>query len=365
VSGLTAPVDELGAAARTIVSSDGLTLRVDTIARDLTDPVDLAATPDGRLFIAERGGRIVVADASTAALVSGDNLFERLLRESQPALTSLALASDFASSGIVHLTYSSQERRGTVVRLARVRERAGRFGEAAVLASEPVASDASALVRTAPDGSLYVGISTGADPGSAQRLAAASGKILRLRHDGSLPDDNPWHSSVFSVGHNHPRGLAWHPGTGALWEMDAGDGGGELNVVRAGANYGWPVATGAARHPRVTSPALLLPAGTDASGLTTVGVPGTPFSGDLIVSALGAEDLLRVRIAEGGTMQIAGLLLQRRFGRIRQVASGPDGALFAITGNQDTWGAGRDIAIRIVPAAASNSPLLQLSTERR
>jgi glucose/arabinose dehydrogenase len=139
-----------------------------------------------------------------------------------------------------------------------------------------------------------------------------------------------------------------------LWEIDAGDSGGELNVVRAGANYGWPVANGAARHPRVTSPALLLPEGTDPSGLTTVAATGSPFDGDLIVSALGAEDLLRVRIGEGGSMQLAGLLLQRSFGRIRQVASGPDGALFAITSNADAWGVGQDIAIRIAPVTSSS-----------
>lgn len=349
VAGLTAPVDELGANGGAIVSSDGITLRVDTVARELTEPMDVAAAPDGRLFIAERSGRIVVADGTAPGRAPGDNLFARALGESQAALTSLSLSPDFADTGLVHVTYVTQDRAGNVLRLARLRESGGTFGQAAVLASHPVPENAGALVRTGPDGALYIGIGTGADVDSAQRLADASGKILRLRPDGSIPDDNPWQSPVFSVGHRDPRGLAWHAATGALWEVEADDNADELNVVRAGANYGWPVANGVARHPRVMSPALLLPPGTESSGLTAVTAPSSPFNGDFIVSALAGEDLLRLRMDAAGRMQVAGLLLQRRFGRIRQVTAGGDGALFAITNNADTWGLGQDIAIRIQP----------------
>jgi glucose/arabinose dehydrogenase len=349
LAAVTASVDEIPTRGETLVSSDGLTVRVDVVARGLTDPVDLAAAPDGRLLIAERSGRVRIAGTGAGDDDNGnaEDLFARALREPDAALTSMALAPDFVDNRLVYVTYVSRERSGAILRLARLREIGGRFGEAAVLASHPIPDEATALLRWGPDNRLYIGIGTGHEPDRAQQLASAAGKILRLAPDGSAPDDNPWQSPVFSAGHREPRGLAWHAGNGVMWEIDADANADELNVVHRGANYGWPVANGATRHPRVMSPALLLPPGTEAAGLTTIADPASPLTGDLIVAALAGEDLLRVRADAAGGMHVAGRLLQGRYGRIRQVASGTDGSLYAITDNGDRWAPGNDIAIRV------------------
>jgi glucose/arabinose dehydrogenase len=348
VAAVVAPADIEAPDSASLVSSDGVTFQVDVLARDLNDPVDLAASPDGRIFVAERGGRLRVFDPRSAA-ATGDRA-ENVLpliaaRDVDAALASIALAPDFASTGEIYVAFLAGSSREGVLRVARLRETAGLFGQAAIVASHEVPPDASALARFGPDGTLYLGVGTGSESDSAQQLARASGKVLRLTREGTAPDDNPWRSPVLSVGHRDPRGLAWDPATGTVWEVEQE----ELNAVRAGANYGWPVANGSQRHPQVTSPALLLPPGTEPSGVVMVGAEASPLFGSLIVSALGAEDLLRVRFDQSGRPQVTGRLLQGRFGRIGQVAVSSDGALHAITANGDTHGQGNDILIRLAP----------------
>ncbi|MGH9373402.1 MAG: PQQ-dependent sugar dehydrogenase [Vicinamibacterales bacterium] len=351
VAAITAPADEGEPPSGLIVSSDGSRLRFDVVARDLTDPVDLAVAADGRIFVAERHGRLRIIDPATSSPATrrAENILRQTARDADARLMSIALPPNFAETGAVYVAYVGDDRGQPVLRIARARESGGVIAQAAVITSHDVPADASVVARFGPDGVLYVGIGAGADPDSAQRLAAASGKILRLRDDGTTPDDNPWSSPVLSAGHHDPRGLAWHPRTGTLWEVERDAAGDELNAIRPGANYGWPVAKGATRHPSVTSPVVLFPPGTEPSGMTTVPTPTSALSGDLIVSALGAEDLLRVRIDAAGRGRLAGRLLQRRFGRIAQVTATLDGALYVITANAETRGAGNDMLIRIVP----------------
>jgi glucose/arabinose dehydrogenase len=92
---------------------------------------------------------------------------------------------------------------------------------------------------------------------------------------------------------------------------------------------------------------LLLPPESDPSGLAAVHATDSHFSGDLIVSTRGGEDLLRVRIAEDGTPRLRARLLQRRFGRVAQVAAGPDGSLYFVTDNENEWGPGQELLVRV------------------
>jgi glucose/arabinose dehydrogenase len=203
-------------------------------------------------------------------------------------------------------------------------------------------------MRVGPDGKLYIGVGTGLEPRDAQNISAAAGKILRVRDDGATPDDNPWSSPTFSIGHRDPRGLAWHPMSGALLEVEGDDeGGGEVNAIRAGANYGWPLAR-RGEQPAASTPAALLPPGTEPSGATTIRLATSPLYGDLIVSVLGGEDLLRVRFSTTERGVVSGRLLQGRFGRIAQVTSAPDGSLYFVTGNHETSGEGNDMLVRLV-----------------
>jgi glucose/arabinose dehydrogenase len=332
------------------VSTDGLPITARLMARSLSDPVDLAVAPDGRVFVAERGGRVLSVhpddpDAPVTAMTGAD--LARMARGADAALASIALAPDFDESGVVHLASVTAGGEGSILEVSRLREVGGRFGEAAGVVRRPVPSEAPVVARFGPDDALYLGIGTGADPGSAQTLASDGGKILKVLADGTTPDGMPWDSPVFSVGHHDPRGLAWHPSDQAMWEVERDEQGDELNTIRAGANYGWPTARGTVRHPSVTPPILSLPEGSEPSGIAIVSAPGSPVLGDLIISALGGADLFRLRIDGQGRRTLAGRLLQGRFGRIAQIAAGADGSLYVITANSDRWGPGNDVLIKL------------------
>jgi glucose/arabinose dehydrogenase len=200
-------------------------------------------------------------------------------------------------------------------------------------------------VRVAPDGLLFVAIGSQTSEASAPALASPAGKILRIRADGTTPDDNPWRSPVFSLGHRDPRGLAWSADGAALWEVESDGTSSEVNVIRRGANYGFPTARtqGALAS---TPPSAVLANVAEPSGSAIVTSITSPLFGDLLVSTLAGRDIHRLRIAtpEQGRTDA---LLQGRYGRIAQLSAGQDGALFFITANADTWGAGRDVVVRV------------------
>ncbi len=359
VAGVVAPAGGQIVKGGSFVSSDGLGLNASILARDLLEPSDLAVAPDGRVFVAERGGRLRIVAEGGPTERSEENLLEALGETpgaEGTALLSVAPAPDFQTSGALFVAYVAIERGRRELSIVRLRETAGLLGQAAVIASHPVAAaDASALVRFDPDGRLHVGIGSGSVSAEAQNLSAASGKILRLRNDGTTPEDNPSSSPVFSAGHSDPRGLAWLPQDQSMWEVERAGDGDEVNRIQTGANYGWPIAqpgsVQSSMAVKMTPPILVLAPGTEASGLTSVAQPDSPLFGDLIVSTLGSRDLLRFRFESSGRLRLSGQLLQGRYGRIAQVASGRDGSLYFITANREEWGEGQDVLVRVrVPA---------------
>jgi aldose sugar dehydrogenase len=350
VTAVSAPVPSNDIEGGTLISSDGLRLQADIIARDLNDPVDVAISPEGQIFIAERGRRVRMIDLQSGISSRGDDMLRLPGQPDDARIASVALAPDFPRTRAVFVAYQEIERTEPVIRVARFSENMGVLAQAAVIASEPIAPEASAIVRFGPDGALYVGIGSGSAPDSAQSAASASGKILRLRDDGTTPNDNPSGSPIFSAGHRDPRGLVWDAGNGALWEIERDESGDEINVIRAGANYGSPVVTGSRGYARMIPAALVLPAGTQSSGMTTVTSPASPLFGALIVSTAGAEDILRIDVGTGRYRRPVGRLLQGRFGRIGPVAATSDGAIYLITANKEIWGDGHDLLVRLTVA---------------
>ena len=347
LAGAVAPAGPATVRGGALLSSDGLRLHADIVARDFTDPVDVAVSADGRVFVAERGGRIRAINGRSEIPIdfSDDNVL-LALRETPgadgTAVRSLALTPDFPRSGLMYAAYVTPDREGPVLRIARLRELGGVLGEAAVVASFRVPGpDVAALVRVGPDGKLYVGVGSGGD--------SRTGTILRLDADGRTPHDNPRTSPVFSIGHGDPRGFAWLPGDASVWEVERDEHGDEINRIQPGADYGWPAARGGDSRSAVTAAALQLPARSQPSGMAAVHQDTSPFFGELIVSTAGSEDLLRIRVDVEGRLRVQGRLLQRRFGRIGQVAAGADGALYVLTANQDRWGQGSELLIRLTP----------------
>ncbi len=296
----------------TEVTGDGLMLRADRIAQGLQLPLDAAFAPDGRLFIAERGGRVrVVAGGEIqepAALV-----LLNTEADANVAILSIAIDPDFARTRYVFVAHSAESREGPVVRLSRYREAGGRLGQRAILfqTGSPPAAHAAAVIRFGPDGKLYVAVNG----------EGGTGRLFRLGADGSVPRDQAGSLPAIAGGVEDARGLGWDPKSGLLWIADETSGAAHIS--------------GLAMSPPPVR-AMVRGRATLESGLGQLAF----YTGDaiaglrdeaLIASASG--HILRLRFGgdDPTSMAQAGRLLENQVGPIHVVAIGPDGAIYFCT----------------------------------
>ena len=194
-----------------------------------------------------------------------------------------------------------------------------------------------------PDGKLYVATGESGNPELAQDRLSLGGKILRINPDGSIPSDNPDPASpVWSFGHRNIQGLAWDL-AGRLWATEYGanrlD---ELNLIRPGGNYGWPMAEGRADTPGLIDPVIQW-------GTGEASPSGWPTSVARCGSrAFAVSGSIRYRSAPDGSLGDPGPLFVGQYGRLRTVAAAPDGTLWFTTSNRDGRGSPRDGDDRIL-----------------
>ncbi|UYN85073.1 MAG: PQQ-dependent sugar dehydrogenase [Microcella sp.] len=181
-----------------------------------------------------------------------------------------------------------------------------------------------------PDGMLYATTGDAQSPGLSQDLDSLAGKILRLTADGAVPADNPFAGSyVYSLGHRNPQGIVFDA-DGRLWSSELGQNTwDELNLIEAGANYGWPVVEGIEGRPEFVDPVQQWATSeASPSGLGLVG--GTLFMASLRGQRLWVIDVERATTSEAH--------VEQQLGRIRDAVATPDGRLFVLTSNTDANG---------------------------
>jgi glucose/arabinose dehydrogenase len=340
-------------------TQDGLRLGVQTIVTNVEIPWSLAFAPDGRLFFTERAGRVRVYQngqlVPDPALVVSD-----VRHEGEGGLLGIALHPDFAQNRFVYLLYTADTPAGRRNRLARYREVNNTLGDRAILLESIAAAGIhnGGRIRFGPDGLLYLTMGDAANTALSQMLSSPNGKVLRLNDDGSAASGNPFASEVWTWGHRNPQGLDWHPTTGDLWATEHGaTANDEINLLRQGRNYGWPVIEGAATRPdmeapvRFFAPSSVAPSG--ASFYTAARMAG--LQSNFFFGTLAGRHIHRVILDAADPTRIASTerWLDGRFGRIRDVVTGPDGALYFCTNNRDGRGSPvstDDRIARIVPA---------------
>ena len=319
----------------------------------------MAFAPDGRLFITERPGRVRILDidarTSELALTLDD-----VYAEGEAGLLGLALDPEFSDNRLVYLYQSTRlAGGGEVNRVVRYREAGSRLAERVVLLDNIPAArihDGGRL-RFGPDGLLYITTGDAASTSLAQDLGSTAGKILRLNRDGTTPRGNPFGSPIYSYGHRNPQRFDWHPVTGDLWASEHGStGNDEVNVIDSAANYGWPQIEGSQTMAGMRTPLTFFSPAIAPAGASFYRGDRFPlFANNLFIGTLRGTHLLRLVVDSSPQRHIVSQerLLDGRFGRIRDVVTGPDGYLYFCTNNRDGRGSPTstdDRIVRLVPA---------------
>lgn len=286
----------------------------------------------------------------------------------ESGLMGLALHPQFAANRLLYLSYAYSAGGQQLVRVVRFRETGSALTERKVIIENIPAAQfhAGCRLRFGPDGKLYITTGDATERQLSQRLDSLAGKTLRLNDDGTVPADNPFigqqnvRPEIWSYGHRNAQGLDWQPGTNLMFQtehgpsgFDGGSGGDEVNLVERGKNYGWPLIHHTETRTGMESPLLeYTPAVAPASGMFYRGSALTQFRGNFFFGCLRGQTIIRV-VLDGRRVVSQERLLSRQMGRIRDVAEGPDGAIYFSTSNQD--GRGRpakddDRILRLVTA---------------
>jgi glucose/arabinose dehydrogenase len=340
--------------AQEVVRSAEHDFRVVTVVEGLEVPWAIAFLPNGDMLVTERPGRLrIVRDGHLLPTpVAG---VPEVFAQGQGGLLDVVLHPEFASNRLVYLSYSKPLTGGSTTAVIR-----GRLDDDALHDVEEIFEAESSGrghygSRLAFDGDGYLFITVGdrqAPPTGdleahpAQDLSNHHGVTLRLQDDGTTPEDNPFVNrpgalpEIYSYGHRNAQGLAIHPETGVIWLNEHGpQGGDEINVVRAGANYGWPVIGfgvnyrgGTAIHEATARAGMEQPVHV---WVPSIGVSGLTFytgsrfpgwQGDAFVGGLSGEYVGRIDIE--GDRIIREEVLLPGIGRVRDVREGPDGYLY-------------------------------------
>ena len=340
--------------------------RVVPVATGLEHPWAVAFLPGGGMLVTERPGRLLrVAADGSARSVRG---LPTVTAAGQGGLMDLALDPGFADNRALYFSYTEEvEGGGLRTAVARAELAGDRLVSVRrIFAMNRASSDGrhfGSRLAFLPDGDLLVTVGDRGERHRAQDPSDHAGSVLRIRPDGSpsprtaalaIPGAAP---EVFTFGHRNPQGLTLHPATGAVWIHEHGPrGGDEVNVLRGGANYGWPVATHGREYvggkigvgseaPGMEPPLLHWTPSIAPSGMAFY--TGTEFPrwrGNLFVGALAGRHLRRV-VVRGRTVVLQEVMLEDRLGRIRDVRQGPDGRLWLLTDER------RGALYRIEPSA--------------
>jgi glucose/arabinose dehydrogenase len=354
-----------------IIASQEHRFRVETVAEGLATPWSIAFLPDGRTLVTEKPGRlrVIAGGRLLPAAITGT---PAVRDAGQGGLMEVAIHPDYARNGWIYLAYSDPARDEagkdiSLTTIVRGRIKDGAWTDQETIWRAPLefyrpGGGVHFGCRLAFDGRGYLYFSHGerGRQQDAQDLARPNGKIHRIHDDGRIPADNPFVNtpgafpSIWTYGNRNPQGLDFDPRTGLLWETEHGPrGGDELNLVKRGTNYGWPVITygmnydGSPITADTAREGMAQPVTYWVPSIAVCGIDfyeGTLFpqwTGNLFVSALAQQELRRLVIA--GDKVLSQEVLLKDIGRLRDVQCAPDGTIWVAVNDPGS-------IVRLVPA---------------
>jgi glucose/arabinose dehydrogenase len=344
------------AAAAQAVQTQEHAFRVVKLVDGLDHPWSLAFLPDGRMLVTERAGRLnLLSPSFQKTEVSG---VPKVVASGQGGLLEVALHPRFVENGFVYLSYAGGGDGGASTELARGKLVGNKLEDVQVLFRQLPKSSSrihfGGRIVFDRAGFLYLTLGERGQQERAQVHDNHHGSVIRLNDDGSVPKDNPfvgkdgWKPEKLDLGHRNQQGAALNPATGVLWTHEHGpQGGDEINIIRAGTNYGWPVITYGANYGTGTK----IGEGTAKEGMAqpiyywvpSIAPSGMAFytgdrfpkwKGNLFVGALKDQLLVRL-VIDGEKVTKEERMLQGVLGRIRDVRNGPDGYIYLLTDESD------------------------------
>lgn len=342
------------ATAQTVVDSEHYRLKLTPITDSLAYPWGMAFLPDGGLLVTERGGslRLVQMNGDVSEGISGIPVVSA---SGQGGLLDVALDPAFTENRYIYLSFSEPGAGGAGTSVARghLNLDAMQVTDVEVIFRQTPKTSTSrhfgSRLVFARDGTLFITTGDRGERDRVQDFSINRGQIIRINSDGSIPPDNPfvgregYRPEVWSLGHRNPQGAALHPKTGDLWTVEHGArGGDEINIPRAGRNYGWPVISYGTHYSGES-----IGIGTSAPGyeqpvyywVPSIAPSGMTFySGDVFpawkdsvfVGALRGRHVSRLSL-DGEKVVREERLLQGLGERIRAIEEGPDGFVYLLT----------------------------------
>lgn len=346
--------------------------RVETVATGLEVVWSIVFAPDGRILVAERPGRVRVIENGKLRPTPLFTISD-IEPGGESGLMGLTLHPNFKENRLLYLAYAYEDTRGEKnVRIVRYKETGETLIEPkTIIEGIPAAQNhAGTRLKFGPDGKLYITTGDATKQKRSQDLSSINGKTLRLNEDGSVPQDNPFigqqgaRPEIWTYGHRNAQGMDFQPGTGLMFQTEHGPslidgvslfkrtGGDEVNIVERGKNYGWDKISHDMKREGMETPIIQFsPAIAPASGMFYRGDLFPDFKGNFFLGGLRGERIIRL-VLDGRKLVAKDDLLLGQYGRIRDIAEGPDGAIYFGTSNRDGRGSVKpddDKILKIVP----------------
>jgi aldose sugar dehydrogenase len=353
-AGLIAAVTPGAAADGALFKSEKHAFRLRVLVEGLSHPWSLAFLPDGRMLVTERVGRLRMVSRDFKLDPRPVEGVPGVVAAGQGGLFDVVLHPKYAENGWIYIAYNGPGAGGHGTELMRARLEGHRLAQLqALFRLEPKSGAGQHFggrIVFDRSGYLYLTLGDRGEKDRAQKLDDHAGSVIRLHDDGRVPADNPFVKQAgakpekFTLGNRNMQGAALHPKTGELWTHEHGpQGGDEVNVIRSGRNYGWPVITYGVNYVIGTR----IGEGTHKAGMEqplykwvpSIAPSGLAFyegdrfpgwRGNLLVGALRDQMLVRLEL-EGEKVVREERLIRGALGRIRDVRVGPDGYVYLLT----------------------------------
>ncbi len=342
---------------------DPVPYKIESVAQELFVPWSIVFTSKNRMLVSERDGAIRIIKNGKLQK-SPLATFPDVATSSEEGLMGLTKSPNYDNDKYLYACLAYNEGDKIIDKVIRFKDKGSSISTPEIILDDIPAArfHAGCRLKFGPDDKLYITTGDATDGKIAQDKNSLGGKILRLNKDGSIPDDNPFGSPVWTLGHRNPQGLAWQPTTGALFSTEHGPsgfdgpgGGDEINVIEKGKNYGWPTVSHDNNKPGLTPPIVqFTPAVAPGSAMFYDGNVFPQFQNQFFFGGLAGNGVYRVVLTDKDSQKVG--LFQRlqkiNVGRVREVTQGPDGYIYFTTSNQDGRGplkVGDDHVYRIIP----------------